>query len=137
MQRHELQHLIRAVRVLLIWLGVVLVAGCDSGTKWRSGKYEVYWIDGSNDLILGYDVGEGGRIGRVMAQVFAVGEDDTWIVAARYPDGDRTKEEYFYFSKEKDDKFKNSEEVVRGPLTKSEFGKLKSDLGLPELSKWF
>ena len=54
-----------------------------------------------------------------------------------YPDGDRTQEEYFYVLKTLDHPFKNAEEVVKGPLTKADFGTLKGELGLPDWSKRF
>ena len=31
-------------------IAVACLTGCDSGTKWKSGKYEVYWIDVSSYL---------------------------------------------------------------------------------------
>lgn len=38
MQRHELQHLIRAVRVLLIWLGFCLRRGLRFGNEMEERK---------------------------------------------------------------------------------------------------
>ena len=126
--------------LLNLTLSVIAAAcftGCDSGTVWKSGKYEVYWIETSSDLTLGYDLGGGGIIGRVEPQVFAVGEDDAWIVAARYPNGNKAKKEFFYFPKAQDHRYKNAAEIVLGPFTEAEFDKLKSDLALPDWSKRF
>ena len=121
--------------LLVIW--AVILTACDSGTKWKSGKYEVYWIDVSSDLTLGLDIGDGMAIGRVMPQVYAVGENDTWIVAARHPNGNKSTSEFFYFSKAEDHAHKNAEEIVHGPFTEVEFAKIKADLKLPDWSKRF
>lgn len=115
----------------------LLISSCDSGTEWESGDYEVYWIDVSSDLSLGRKLPDGNLIGRVNSQVFAVGEDERWIVAARYPNGDKANPEYFYFSKAMDGPYKNGNEVVLGPFTSKEFEELKRKLGLPEWSKRF
>jgi len=82
-------------------------------------------------------VGNGAAIGRVMPQVYAVGEDDTWIVAARYPNGDKSRREFFYCPKAQDHAHKNADEIVPGPFTEAEFTKIKSDLALPDWSKRF
>ena len=115
----------------------LLLSSCDSGTEWESGDYEVYWIDVSSDLRLGRKLPDGNTIGRVDPQVFAVGADERWIVAARYPNGDKAKPEYFYFSKATDGPYKNGDEVVLGPFTAKEFEELKKKHGLPDWLKRF
>lgn len=122
---------------ILLMIAVACLTGCDSGTKWKSGKYEVYWIDVSSDLTLGLTLGNGVAIGRVMPQVYAVGEDDTWIVAAQHPNGDKTKSQFYYLPKAQDHEHKNAKEIVLGPFTKTEFEKLKAELALPDWSKRF
>lgn len=124
-------------RGFLLVISAMILTACDSGTKWKSGNYEVYWIDVSSDLTLGLDIGDGMAIGRVMPQVYAVGENDTWIVAARHPKGDNSTSEFFYFSKAEDHPHKNAEEIVHGPFTEVEFAKIKADLTLPDWSKRF
>lgn len=114
----------------------VFLLGCDSETKWESGKYQVYWIDISSDLKLGYDV-DGGIIQRVGPQVTAIGENERWIVAARHPDGDRSRTEYFYIPKAEDGPFKDMKEIVKGPFTGEEFNKEKVRLKLPAFSERF
>lgn len=115
----------------------LLLSSCDSGTEWESGDYEVYWIDVSSDLTLGRKLSNGNAIGRVGPQVFAVGTNDRWIVAARYPNGDKTNPEYFYFAKAMDNPHKNGDEVAMGPFTAKKFEALKRKHGLPEWSKHF
>jgi hypothetical protein len=117
---------------------LVIVSSCDSETAWQSGDYEVYWIDLPSELTLGRKLQDGSNsIGRVGPQVFAVGSDDRWVVAARYPDGDKTNAEYFYFEKSTDRPYKNSDQVVLGPFNEKEFEALKRRHGLPNRSKYF
>ena len=113
----------------------IVLSSCDSGTKWKSGAYEVYWID--VDLILGLDVGDGVSIGRVMDQVSAVGEDDTWIVAERHPDGDESITEYYYWAKASDHPHMNADEVVLGSFSEAEFQLIKKRLKLPDFTARF
>ena len=108
---------------------------CSCNSKWKSGSYEVFRLD--TDLILGLNLDNGSSIGRVMHKVSAVGEDDTWIVVERYPQGDESITEYYYFEKADDHPHKNSDEIVLGPFTKLEFDKLKRNLNLPDCTKRF
>ncbi len=125
----------RSISFIVTILTVLTLSGCDTSTEWRSGKYSVYWID--VDLNLGIDAGDGVSIGRVMHRVCSVGENDTWIVAARFPGGDKTRKEFYYFSKAADHPFKNADEIVLGPFTESEFLAHKTRLSLPEFDKHF
>lgn len=72
-----------------------------------------------------------------MPQVIAVGEDENWIVAARFPDGDPPMKEYCYFPKSEDNPHKNAEDIVRGPFSKAEFDKLRESPELPSLTEQF
>lgn len=127
----------RFIPILVVISFFTFATGCDSGSKWKSGKYQVYWIDISSDLMLGLNLEDGNSIGRVGPQIFAVGEDDKWIVAARYPNGDRSKKEFFYFSKSADHPHKNADEIVLGPFTDDEFHKHKARLSLPDWDQYF
>lgn len=120
---------------LLTALAAIHLVSCDPSVEWQSGDYEIYTIDASNDQTLGLKIKDGGRIGRVAPQVFAVGEDKKWIVAGRYPDGDKTRKEFFYFAKAKDHPHKNADEIVLGPFNEADFSALKSELKLPDWSK--
>jgi hypothetical protein len=127
----------RLIPILVMVPILAFATGCYSGTKWKSGKYEVYWIDHSSDLTLGLELEDGNSIGRVGPQVFAVGEDDKWIVAARHPSGDKSKKEFYYFSKAADHPHKNADEIVLGPFTGDEFNGHKARLSLPDWDKQF
>ena len=127
-----MKHLVSS---MMMCLAVLSISGCDTSTEWKSGKYSVYWSD--VDLNLGIDAGDGVSIGRVMHRVCSVGENDKWIVAARHPGGDKTRKEFYYFSKAADHPFKNADEIVLGPFTESEFNRHRIRLSLPDFEKHF
>ncbi len=113
-----------------------LLSGCDSDLRWKSGKYQVDWSESRSSLFLSYDVG-GGEVRLVQPHVFAIGEDARWIVAARRPDDDKSKTEFFYFSKTDGAHNKNANEMANGPFSDAEFKQKSASLGLPVLSKYF
>ena len=114
-----------------------MITSCDSGNEWKSGDYAVYWIDSPSNRSLGFELKRGTYLGRVGPQVFAVGEDERWIVAGRFVDGDKKNAEFYYFSKNLDGKDKNSEDVVRGPFDRSAYLAEKHARNLPDLSVYF
>ena len=103
--------------------------------KWQSGEYKVSWLDSS--LTLSRIIDDSTSIGRIMHQVCAVGEDDTWIVAQRKPQSNSQITEYYYFSKRADTKYKNADDIVHGPFNELEFSKRKAKLNLPHFSEKF
>lgn len=113
-----------------------LLAGCDSGVQWRDEPYEVIWIDTGDNRTLAYDLGKGASIGRVDAEVIAVGSNEKYVVAKRKPIGGGGSS-YYYINRGKDDKYLNGDEITKGPFSKTRFLQLKSELGLPEFSKEF
>lgn len=122
---------------LCLGLSMVALSGCDSGEAWRSGPYSIYWFDSSANLELGLDLENGSIIGRIGPSIFAVGENTEWIVAGRHPNGDKDKEQFFYFSKAEDSTHKNANEVVKGPFTRTQFEQLRQKLDLPGWTKEF
>lgn len=123
------------VPIALAALLAVVAAGCDAATDWSSDKYAVYWIDLQEDRMLGRKLDDGNFIGRVESTVFAVGEDDRWVVAARR---DATGKEFFYYiNKDLDTDFKNGADVVEGPFEKPEFEELSHKYDLPKFEKYF
>jgi hypothetical protein len=121
-------------KVLLLFLFFALVA-CDSGTKWSDGNYSVIWID-TPELSLHLDVGEGGSIERVAADVVAVGSDKFYVVAKQR--NLNTKDfSYFYIEKSKDGIYKNANEITQGPYSEKEFITLSNKIGLPKFTKQF
>lgn len=123
----------KKVLLLIIFFG----SGCDSGVMWEHHPYEVDWIDGS--------VTSGKRlenqpnsvtIGRVPANVIAVGINNRYLVAKQKNSGD-DRVSYFYIDREKDSGYANLEEITQGPMSESSYLKLKKELGLPEFTKEF
>jgi hypothetical protein len=125
-------------RILLPLLLIsAMITGCDSGTIWKSGPYEVFWIDRPRELELGLRVDSSGILGLVPACVIAIGDNETWIVAATHPDGDTSKTAYWYLPKSDDHLDKSADEIVKGPLTLEQFQNQTTELNLPPLSKRF
>lgn len=109
---------------------------CDAGVLWKDHPYQVNWIDAENNRTLTYEIDEGTSIGRVDAEVIAVGSNEKWIVAKQKPtNGDAIS--YFYIERAKDNKSLNSNEITKGPFDEVEFLKLKEELELPEFGKEF
>ncbi|HCS64717.1 MAG TPA: hypothetical protein DIW64_11950 [Cellvibrio sp.] len=121
-------------RVLLLFFAFFL-SGCDSGTEWRDGKYEVIWID-TPGLSLNLNVGDGASVERVPPNVVAVGGNSHYIVVKQ--SNIKSKEiAYFYLEKEKDNIYKNANEIMKGPLSEAKFIELSRRLGLPKFTKEF
>ncbi len=121
-------------RFLLLFLAIFL-SGCDSGTEWRDGKYEIIWIDASG-LSLNLNVGEGGFVERVPPNIVAVGSNSQYIVV-KQSNKEFKEIAYFYLEKGKDNIYKNASEITKGPLSEAEFIELSKKLGLPKTTKEF
>jgi hypothetical protein len=104
--------------------------------EWRDKPYEVIWIDTGDNRTLNHEISENESIGRVEAEVIAVGSNEKYVVAKQRPiDGGSIS--YYYIEREKDDKFLNGNEITQGPFSEARFLQLKSELGLPEFTKEF
>ncbi len=119
----------------IILLSVVLSA-CDYGVEWREGEYEVHWINSSHNRTLARKIDSSSSIGRVGAEVIAVGSNDKFVVA-KQKDIDSNSVSYFVINKAKDGKFLNQAEITEGPFSEKRFLELQKDLGLPGFSKEF
>lgn len=128
---------------LRILLGLAaLVAGCGPGSSEPiDGPYRLSSADIDWDTMLCYDLGGGGCAGRVAETVFAVGFDESYIVAARHPHSfsdkslDRSVTEYFYVIRAADGPNADPERVVRGPFTAEAFEQERRRLNLPPFSR--
>lgn len=67
-------------QVLLILLSSLLLS-CDWGVEWRDKPYEVVWINIGENRMLNYEIAEGSSIGRVEAEIIAVGSNEKYVVA--------------------------------------------------------
>ena len=121
-------------KFLLLFLAIFL-SGCDSGTEWRDGKYEIIWIDASG-LSLNLNVGEGAFVERVPPNIVAVGSNSQYIVV-KQSNKEFKEIAYFYLEKGKDNIYKNASEITKGPLSEAEFIELSKKLGLPKTTKEF
>lgn len=122
-------------RVIVLAIAFVLSA-CDHGEKWRDGPYEVSWIDTESNRTLSYDLGNDTSIGRVEAEVIAVGSNKNYIVAKQKVIGSNSIA-YYFIERKKDNKYFNGNEIAKGPFTESHFLEIKSELDLPEFTKEF
>lgn len=122
--------------IILIAVIISLLSACDSGTLWKDGNYIVVWLDTHDNRTLGYDLGNGSSIGRVGAEVIAVGSNELYVIAKqRNPNS--SKESYFYIEKSKDYEYSNQDEITKGPFTEAEFRSLNKKFSFPPFSKEF
>lgn len=119
--------------VTLLMLAVLI--SCDSQAEWSSDEYAVYWIDQPDNRMLGRKLDSGNFIGRVEAILFAVGENEKWVVAARRDA--RGGEFFYYILKSQDTDFKNGSDVVQGPYERMEFERRRSKYNLPKFDRYF
>ena len=112
-----------------------ILSGCGDGFVWEDGQY-VVWIDDYSGYGLYITEDREGLLGRVRANVIAVGSNNLYVVA-RQKDPKTKIISYFYIEKAKDTKYLNQDEITQGPFNKNEFIKLKKELGLPAFSKQF
>jgi len=122
-------------RTLLVIITLFLIS-CDSGVEWRDRPYEVIWIDTADNRTLNHEISENASIGRVEAEVIAVGSNEKYVVAKQKPIGGGSIS-YFYIDRAKDDKYLNWDEVTQGPFTEVRFLELKAELDLPDFSEEF
>ena len=122
------------VRFLCVLCYTVL-PGCglfDSGIVWRQGPYALTWIDDPQAVRLSYDAGKGSWAGRVEPRVFAVGADESYIVAKQHPGGDKRITNYYVINVKEDSL---SRPLVVGPLTEEDFKRKSAELKLPTFTK--
>jgi hypothetical protein len=119
-----------------ILLLVLVLSACDYGVQWEDKPYQVIWIDADYNRTLVYAFEDGESVGRVQAEVIAVGSNEKYIIAKQRDLNDKTIS-IFYLERSKDSMYMNSNQVTQGPFTEQEFEKLKSELNLPEFLKEF
>lgn len=121
---------------IAILISAAVLCGCDSGVEWRDREYEVSWLDTADNRSLYRSLDEGGGIGRVGAEVIAVGSDDRYIVAKQRSQSDGAVS-YFIIDRKKDDVLLNADEITKGPFSAKDFDVLKGARRLPEFSATF
>lgn len=115
--------------------------GCDSfwlDCYWRSERYLLVAIDSKEQMSLIFDLGDGTGLGLVDPIVFAVGENEKYIVVKQHPSYyDKTLTNYFVVERSKSDDFDERKKLVTGPFSEQEFEQLTDSLGLPPFQKVF
>jgi hypothetical protein len=120
----------------MLWLTcALLLAGCDSGTPWRSGPYALLWIDLPEEVRLSYYMGNGAWAQLIEPRVFAVGANDRYIVAKQHPGGNKSITNYFIIDIRAGAPSARSNGGVVGPLTGKAFAERATQLSLPPFTK--
>lgn len=125
------------MRALCVSLALAALTACAPGDftydKRIDGPYHVLAIDDIESMRVCYYVGRGGCSGRVAPNVYSVGWDERYIVAARRPQPDAPAE-YFYIDRIADGP--NSEaSAVHGPFDEASFERERARLSLPEFMR--
>lgn len=127
------------VIAVLIVLGT-LVACQDLSTKHVTGEYYLVVIDVKDDMHLSYSLDKsGGSVGVVGPTVFAIGYDDSFIIAKQHPrmefKTDKSVTNY-YIVPLKFKVHKSPDENRIGPLTKTEFEAKRKELRVSDNLKF-
>jgi hypothetical protein len=124
----------RCAIVLLAVLVLPWVFGCDAHRERLIGPYELVAIDTEDQMQVAYDLGNGDSVGRIPATVFSVGFNNRYLVAKQHPNGNRSVTTYWYLEIDRDKKYADSKESVRGPMDLKEFERESFQKGFPEFS---
>lgn len=125
--------------VFRTWLFIIVLpglSGCslfDSGTEWKSGSFEVLWIDLTSDSHLAYRLSETTSIQIVGSCVFAAGANAEYVVAKQRPNGTLATNFYVVPIK-KYSPSADTRKIVIGPLSESEYREYGKENDLPILT---
>ena len=129
-------------RIAVILISILTV-GCfglfDSGSETIVGKYKLLWIDLQENQVLCESYGESGCIGLIPEYVFAVGHNDSYIIAKQHPtSGFEGGYEIYtdttnYFIIDLDTNIKRESEKTIGPLNKIDFEKIRDCLKISDI----
>jgi hypothetical protein len=122
---------------LALALSLSALTGCDVHNEKLVGPYILIAVDTTQQMSVGYSLGNGGGIGRIEPVVFAVGWNDRYIVAKQHPKGDRSVTRFYYLDMAKDEKYPTGGQLsaVAGPLTGAQFAEAQVRLGLPDFKR--
>lgn len=128
--------------VWLVLMAALLSSSCfglfDFGIEWQDGRYALIWVNSYGTMALGYEddavSGASNSYGTLVdPEVFSVGSDAHYVVAAQHPDGNKSVTLYFILDKSQQPHLKDV--GVLGPLTDEEFAAKRAELNLPTFSK--
>jgi hypothetical protein len=120
----------------LLWtLSCLTACGLfDSGVPWKSGRFQLMWIDLPDQVTLSYDLGGGGSIGLVDYTVYAVGSDVHHIVVKQHPRGERSITNFYIVDVNSSALPLHPERAVTGPLTQAQFDERAILTSLPRFT---
>lgn len=73
------------MKLISLIILTIFLSSCDSGVLWRDDPYEVIWIDTSDNRSLNHQISENVSIGRVEAEVIAIGSNKSFVVVKQKP----------------------------------------------------
>jgi hypothetical protein len=120
-------------------LTIALMSSCglfDSGTNWRSGQFEVLWIDVDSQSSLVYRLDGSSSIGIVGPCVFAAGANVEFVAVEQMPPDRREGIKYFVISKASYDPVHERGDAVVGPLSGEDFRAIGARVHLPPLKEF-
>lgn len=121
-----------------ILASLTLLTACGFGfvhDERLDGPYRLVAVDLTSQMGIYFDLRDGDAIGRISETVFAVGWNDSYLVAARHPHNDKSKVEYFYLIRALDGPYVDPSVTVRGPFTLQDFEQERQRLGLPSFTR--
>ena len=114
-------------------MAALLLTGCglfDSGSNWRSGRFEVVWTDIDSDSHLAYRLDSRATLGIVESCVTAAGANKKFIAVKQLRAG---QSHYYVVEKALFDPLRDSRNAIQGPLTQAAYQSLGKSTALPAL----
>jgi hypothetical protein len=124
--------------MLLAFLFAAVLSGCgafDSGSTWRSGQFEVIWLDEPSDSHLSYRVNSSSLIQLVGPCIVAAGASEQFVVVEQRPPKGAGEASYFIVSKTQYKPSMEPRSATVGPLSVAELKSEASRSALPELQE--
>jgi hypothetical protein len=116
--------------ILSILIATVLPACGFVHDEKIDGPYHLVAIDVNEQMDVCYEIKDA-CVERIGATVFAVGHNESYIVAARHPSNTRTGTQYFYLVRSLDGPTADPASSVHGPFDAAEFESERARLSLP------
>src|SRR5258706_11123606 len=117
-----------------LFAAIAVLTGCGFvANEDIDGPYRLVAVDVMDQMNVCYGLGDGNCIERIPRTVFAVGWDNSYIVAARHPENDKSKVEYFYIDRAVDGLHVDPPTAVKGPFDSYSFEQERQRLALPAL----
>lgn len=122
--------------LFIIIFFLLSASGCDHGVEWSEGQYEVHWTDTYSNRVLARKIDDGASIGRVKAEVIAIGSNNKYLIAKQRHQKNSTIT-YSIIDKSKDSQYLNAADITEDPIKESAYLTLKEKRKLPEFNVFF